>query len=109
MMTGWFQSASLVCLSALAFSCQSPAAPSNSAKPTMPSPAPTSPTPTSTTASKTFEEDVAFLSQHAQVVVLSSAGGGRIALSAQYQARVMTSAIGEGKPSLGFINRQFIE
>jgi len=60
-------------------------------------------------SAKTFEEDVAFLSQHAKVVVLSSGSGGRIAVSSQYQARVMTSAVGEGKPSLGFINRKFIE
>jgi hypothetical protein len=67
------------------------------------------PSPLASSSSKTFEEDVAFLSQHAQVKVLSSASGGRIAVSGQYQARVMTSAVGAGKPSLGFINRQFIE
>ncbi|MEI9942256.1 MAG: DUF6786 family protein [Pseudomonadota bacterium] len=60
-------------------------------------------------SAKTFEEDVAFLSQHGPIKVLSSANGGRIAVSAQYQARVMTSAVGAGKGSLGFINRQFIE
>jgi len=102
MASGWFGSALLASLSALVLSCQSPAAPSNAAKPTMPSAlAPSS--------AKTFEEDVAFLSQHAKVVVLSSGSGGRIAVSSQYQARVMTSAVGEGKPSLGFINRKFIE
>lgn len=47
--------------------------------------------------------------QHGQVKVLSAASGGRVAVSGQYQARVMTSAVGAGKPSLGFINRQFIE
>ena len=72
----------------------------------MPSPTPSSPAPSS---AKTFEEDVQFLSQHAQVKVLSSGSGGRIAVSSQYQARVMTSAVGAGKPSLGFINRKFIE
>ena len=60
-------------------------------------------------AAKTFEEDVAFLSKHAPVVVLSSPSGGRIAVSGQYQARVMTSAVAAGSASLGFINRQFIE
>jgi hypothetical protein len=60
-------------------------------------------------AQKTFEEDVAFLSAHAHVRVLTSPSGGRVAISAAYQARVMTSAVGAGKPSLGFINRQFIE
>jgi len=104
MATGWFQSALVPFLSAFALACQSPAAPSSAAKPTMPSP---SPAPSSST--KTFEEDVKFLSQHGQVKVLSAASGGRIAVSSQYQARVMTSAVGAGKPSLGFINRQFIE
>ena len=102
MATGWFQSALLPCLSVFALACQSPTAPSNAAKPTMPSPSPPP-------SSKTFEEDVAFLSQHAPVKVLSAASGGRIAVSGQYQARIMTSAVGAGKASLGFINRQFIE
>jgi len=106
MISGWFQRAFILCSSTLALACQSPAAPSNAAKPTMPSPTPSSPAPSS---AKTFEEDVQFLSQHAQVKVLSSGSGGRIAVSSQYQARVMTSAVGAGKPSLGFINRKFIE
>jgi len=72
----------------------------------MPSPSPSQVPPSS---AKTFEEDVAFLSQHGPVKVLSSANGGRIAVSSQYQARVMTSAVGAGKTSLGFINRKFIE
>ena len=67
------------------------------------------PSPSPPPSSKTFEEDVAFLSQHAPVKVLSAASGGRIAVSGQYQARIMTSAVGAGKASLGFINRQFIE
>jgi uncharacterized protein DUF6786 len=96
-----FWNALLSSLSALALSCQTPAVPSNAAKPNMPSPLPHAP--------KTFEEDVAFLSKHGQITVLSSASGGRIAVSSQYQARVMTSAVGAGKASLGFINRQFIE
>ncbi|HEY1535852.1 MAG TPA: DUF6786 family protein [Polyangiaceae bacterium] len=56
-----------------------------------------------------FEEDLAFLSKYGAVTVLSSANGGRIAVSGQYQARVMTSAVGAGGRSLGFINRKFIE
>jgi hypothetical protein len=71
----------------------------------MPSPTPSVALP----SAKTFEEDVAFLSQHGQIKVLSSASGGRIAVSSSYQARVMTSAVGAGKTSLGFINRKFIE
>jgi len=102
MVNGWFQSTSLTCIGALALACQSPAAPSNAAKPAMPSPS-------SSASGKTFEDDVEFLKQHGQVKVLSAANGGRIAVSSQYQARVMTSAVGAGQASLGFINRQFIE
>src|SRR6187551_2043440 len=100
MVNGWFQSTSLTCIGALALACQSPAAPSNAAKPAMPSPS-------SSASGKTFEDDVEFLKQHGQVKVLSAANGGRIAVSSQYQARVMTSAVGAGQASLGFINRQF--
>src|SRR6478609_6119347 len=103
MANGWIQGALLSFLSVSALACQSPAAPSTAAKPTMPS----SPPPSS--SSKTFEEDVAFLSRHAPVKVLASESGGRIAVSSQYQGRVMTSAVGAGATSLGFINRQFIE
>jgi len=103
MRSGWFQSVLLSSLSALLLGCQA-GAPNNAAQPTMPAP---SPAPAS--ASKSFEEDVAFLSQHGPIKVLTSANGGRIAVSSQYQARVMTSAVGEHQPSLGFINRQFIE
>ena len=104
MRCGRFNGASLVCAGALVLSCQSPAARTNAAKPAMPSSDPSPPN-----APKTFEEDVAFLSAHAQLRVLTSPNGGRIAISPEYQARVMTSAVGVGKASLGFINRQFIE
>ena len=56
-----------------------------------------------------FDDDVAFLSQHGALKVLTSESGGRIAVSGQYQARVMTSAVSSGGQSLGFINRKFIE
>ena len=110
MCPGRFYRALLVCGGAVtlfgALSCRAPAAhaPSNAAKPIMPSPNPSPPS-----VQQTFEEDVAFLSAHAPVRVLTSPSGGRIAISAEYQARVMTSAVGAGKPSLGFINRHFIE
>lgn len=68
----------------------------------MSTPAPPSSSPVS------FDEDLAFLSKYGAVKVLSSANGGRIAISGQYQARVMTSAVGAGGRSLGFINRKFI-
>ncbi|MEP7053398.1 MAG: DUF6786 family protein [Pseudomonadota bacterium] len=57
---------------------------------------------------RSFDEDVAFLEQHGTLEILSSETGGRVAVSGQYQARVMTSAVGAGGRSLGFINRQFI-
>jgi hypothetical protein len=57
-----------------------------------------------------FDEDVEFLVQHgAGVKVLEAEGGGRIAVSGKYQARVMTSAVEPHGVSLGFVNRRFIE
>ena len=80
-----------------------------------PAPPPT-PTPTSSAPERppsasgvSFDEDLAFLSKYGAVKVLTGANGGRIAVSGQYQARVMTSAVGAGGQSLGFINRKFIE
>ena len=55
-----------------------------------------------------FDDDVAFLGAHGIVKVLASENGGRIAVSPSYQARVMTSAVGASEPSLGFINKSFI-
>jgi hypothetical protein len=57
----------------------------------------------------TFADDVAFLSRFAPIQVLESPSGGRIAVSAHYQGRVMTSAVAPDGRSLGFVNRQFIE
>jgi hypothetical protein len=57
----------------------------------------------------TFASDVAFLSRFAPVKVLESPGGGRVAVSAHYQGRVMTSAVEPQGPSLGFVNRKFVE
>jgi hypothetical protein len=57
----------------------------------------------------TFASDVAFLSRFGPVKVLEAPGGGRVAVSAQYQARVMTSALEPEGRSLGFVNRTFIE
>jgi hypothetical protein len=57
----------------------------------------------------TFDDDVAFLNGHGSVVVLASPDGGRVALSAKYQGRVMTSAVAHDAPSLGFVFRKFIE
>ena len=74
----------------------------------MPSVATPSPPPSTHTAA-TFQEDVAFLSKFGAVEVLGAPGGGQIAISPHYQARVMTSAVEPGGRSLGFINRSFIE
>src|SRR6478736_6509428 len=101
---GRFLRALLACAGAVVLSCQSPAATSNAAKPTM-----LPPTPSPAPPARTFEDDVAFLSKHAAVKVLTAANGGRIAVSSQYQARIMTSALSANAASLGFINRTFIE
>ena len=55
----------------------------------------------------TFGEDLAFLRQHTQVVVLASADGqAQVAVAPQYQGRVLTSTAGglDG-PSYGWVNR----
>jgi len=52
-----------------------------------------------------FAADVEFLKHQGDVVLLSAAHGGRIAVSPQYQARVMTSAVGPTGNSLGWVNR----
>ena len=57
----------------------------------------------------TFAADLDFLEQHAPVQVLQGSGGARVALSAAYQGRVMTSAAREDGRSFGWINRDFIE
>lgn len=56
-----------------------------------------------------FADDVAFLDARAKTIVLEDPAGGRVALSAPYQGRVMTSAVAASGPSLGWINRSFIE
>jgi len=57
----------------------------------------------------TFADDVAFLSKYGALKVFEAPGGGRVAVSAKYQGRVMTSAVEPDGRSLGFINRAFIE
>lgn len=56
-----------------------------------------------------FASDVGFLERHGDVQLLSDRDGRRIAVSAQYQARVMTSAVSAKGQSLGWVNRSFIE
>jgi hypothetical protein len=61
------------------------------------------------TSGAKFADDVAFLDARAKTIVLQDPTGGRVALSAQYQGRVMTSAVSATGASLGWINRSFIE
>ncbi len=56
-----------------------------------------------------FADDVAFLAKHGPVHVLESPAGARVALSAKYQGRVMTSSVEAAGQSFGWINRSFIE
>lgn len=59
-----------------------------------------------------FDDDLAFLNAHCsepyKPIVLSAAEGGKVALSALHQGRVMTSAVSGSGRSLGWINRPFI-
>jgi hypothetical protein len=78
-------------------------------------PAPSAPPPDAgaeggsvTSSGVRFEDDLAFLRAHGDVTVLSASTGGRVALSADYQGRVMTSAVGPGGASLGWVHRAFI-
>ncbi len=59
-------------------------------------------------SSPSYEEEVAFLKQHTDIVELS-AGGARVAIAPAFQARVMTSAAdGPGSSGFGWINREVI-
>ncbi len=62
-----------------------------------------------TRAPATFDEDLAFLNAHGKTLVLTDPDGGKVALSPQYQGRVMTSGVSGAGRSLGWINRSFIE
>jgi hypothetical protein len=63
----------------------------------------------STANTHSFADDLVFLENHGKVVVLESTNGGRVAVSPQYQGRVMTSAVDANGQSLGFVHRAFIE
>ena len=60
------------------------------------------------TTATSFAEDLAFLEKHGAVIVLRGEGASRVAVSPEYQGRVMTSAVSEGQRSLGWIHRAFI-
>ena len=57
-----------------------------------------------------FDEDLAFLRQHTDVIVLADpAGGSRVVVAPAYQGRVMTSTVGgDAAASLGWIGRAAI-
>lgn len=56
-----------------------------------------------------FDSDVAFLRQHAPVLMLTDASGAQVVVSPAYQGRVMTSTTGSGdRPSFGWIGRAAI-
>lgn len=65
-------------------------------------------TPPASGAAPTFADDLAFLGKHGAVHVLEAPSGARVALSAKYQGRVMTSAVEPAGRSFGWINRDFI-
>lgn len=60
---------------------------------------------------KSFDDDVAFLKRHVDVLVLADAGNAaRVAVVPEYQGRVMTSTAGvPGSPGYGWINRKLIK
>ena len=58
---------------------------------------------------RTFDEDVAFLRKHVEVVVLQDAAGGRVAVVPAWQGRVMTSATGASTArGFGWINDELV-
>lgn len=58
------------------------------------------------TRENTFGEDIAFLTEHTELVILRTAGeAARVAVAPEYQGRVMTSTTGDDDgPSFGWIN-----
>ena len=65
---------------------------------------------TPTTTKQAFNDDVAFLQKHTNVVILmDKSGQGRVAVLPKMQGRVMTStAAGPNGYSFGWINREFV-
>ena len=61
-------------------------------------------------AHTTYDDDVAFLSAHTELVRLAAGGAGEVTVAPRWQGRVMTSTVAGGDaPGLGWINRPFIE
>lgn len=55
-----------------------------------------------------FSDDVSFLRQHADALVLQADGAGPVAVSPKLSARVMTSAFAPDEPGFGLVNRDAI-
>jgi len=64
---------------------------------------------TSKTNGFSWGEDLRYLASHGPIIQLESPEQGVVAVSAKYQARVMTSAVSRDGMSLGYINRSFID
>ena len=63
------------------------------------------PTSSTTPSGRTFQDDVAFLAEHTDLVVLGGADGPRVAVAPSWQGRVMTStADGVSGAGYGWIN-----
>ncbi len=65
---------------------------------------------TQSCAAASFGDDVAFLSKHTKVIILTDRGGeSKVALVPAWQGRIMTStAAGDAGPSFGWINRELV-
>ena len=76
-------------------------------------PSPSSSLSPSSSSARTFDDDLRLLQADGPVDVLetpaSANAGGRIAVSARWQGRVMTSAVEPHGASLGFVHRAFLE
>jgi len=53
-------------------------------------------------------DDIAFLREHADALVLRAADGGPVVVSPRLSGRVMTSAFGDDQPGFGLVNRPAI-
>lgn len=58
--------------------------------------------------SVSFSEDVLFLREHVETLVLGEVEGPQVAVVPGYQGRVMTSGTGGGRASMGWINRRVV-
>src|SRR5262249_9063540 len=76
--------------------------------PAAPPPAEKAPAPAGAGA-RSFDDEVALLRAHGPVDVLEGPGGGVVAVSGRWQARVMTSAVEAHGKSLGFLHHAFLE